>query len=86
MSDQHQGNTLFGWDVKKEQRKADFMEHLFDVYRPSNNCYTGLWQRFCMGEAGEYCKDMYFDRLAALQEYLNTTNKNESSIATTDNA
>lgn len=86
MSDQYQGNTLFGWDVKKEQRKADFMEHLFDVYRPSNNCYTGLWQRFCMGEAGEYCKDMYFDRLAALQEYLNTTNENESSIATTDNA
>lgn len=86
MSDQHQGNTLFGWDVKKEQQKADFMEHLFDVYRPSNNCYTGLWQRFCMGEAGAYCKDMYFDRLAALQEYLNTTNENESSTATTDNA
>jgi hypothetical protein len=48
MSDHNQGSTLFNWDVKKEQQKADFMEHLFDVYRPSNNCYTGLWQRFCI--------------------------------------
>jgi hypothetical protein len=46
MSDHNQGSTLFNWDVKKEQQKAAFMEHLFDVYKPSNNCYTGLWQRF----------------------------------------
>jgi hypothetical protein len=32
MSDYNQGSTLFNWDVKKEQQKADFMEHLFDVY------------------------------------------------------
>jgi hypothetical protein len=37
MSDHNQGSTLFNWDVKKEQQKADFMEHLFDVYRPNNN-------------------------------------------------
>jgi hypothetical protein len=28
MSDHNQGSTLFNWDVKKEQQKADFMEHL----------------------------------------------------------
>jgi hypothetical protein len=33
MSNYNQGSTLFNWDVKKEQQKADFMEHLFDVYR-----------------------------------------------------
>jgi hypothetical protein len=72
MSDYNQEEILLNWDVKREQRKADFMEHLFDVYRPSNNCYTGLWQKFCMGEAGEYCKNMYYEQLEALQEYLKT--------------
>ena len=79
MSDHNQGSTLFNWDVKKEQQKADFIEHLFDVYRPSNNCYTGLWQRFCMGEAGDYCRDMYFERLAALEKYLATQTSEESN-------
>ena len=84
MFDYNQEEILRTWSVKKEQQKADFMEHLFDVYKPSNNCYTGLWQRFCMGEAGDYCRDMYFERLAALEEYLKTVNKNQPTNATTD--
>ena len=79
MSDYNQETILRTWDVNKEQRKADFMEHLFDVYRPSNNCYTGLWQRFCMGEAGDYCRGMYFERLVALKEYLATQTPEESN-------
>ena len=78
MSDYNEGEILLNWDVKKEQRKADFMEHLFDVYRPSNNCYTGLWQKFCMGEAGEYCKNMYYEQLEALQKYLETIETREN--------
>ena len=84
MPDYNQEEILRTWDVKKEQQKADFIEHLFDVYRPSNNCYTGLWQRFCMGEAGDYCRGMYFERLAALKEYLDTVNENQTTSATTD--
>jgi hypothetical protein len=84
MFDYNQEEILRTWSVKKEQQKADFMEHLFDVYKPSNNCYTGLWQRFCMGEAGDYCRDMYFERLAALEEYLKTVNKNQPTSATTN--
>ena len=79
MPDYNQEEILRTWDVNKEQQKADFMEHLFDVYRPSNNCYTGLWQRFCMGEAGDYCRGMYFERLAALKEYLATQTPEESN-------
>jgi hypothetical protein len=84
MFDYNQEEILRTWSVKKEQQKADFMEHLFDVYKPSNNYYTGLWQRFCMGEAGDYCRDMYFERLAALEEYLKTVNKNQPTSATTN--
>ena len=77
MSDYNQEKILLNWDVKKEQRKADFMEHLFDVYKPSNNCYTGLWQKFFMGEAGEYCKNMYYEQLEAIQQYLETVESNK---------
>ena len=77
MSDYNQEEILLNWDVKKEQRKADFMEHLFDVYKPSNNCYTGLWQKFCMEEAGEYCKNMYYEQLEAIQQYLETVEANK---------
>jgi hypothetical protein len=38
--------VLDNWDVKAEQRKADFMEFLYDMYEPENGLYTGLWQRF----------------------------------------
>jgi len=71
--------VLNNLSVTAEQQKADFMEHLFDVYRPSNNCYTGLWQKFCMGEAGEYCRGMYFERLAALKEYLDAIETKKNS-------
>jgi hypothetical protein len=67
------------FSVIKEQQKADFMEHLIEVYKPSNNCYTGLWQRFCMSEAGPYCRDMYYERLTALKEYLATQSPQESN-------
>jgi hypothetical protein len=33
-----------------------------------------------MGEAGEYCRDMYFERLAALKEYLDTIEKQEANV------
>jgi hypothetical protein len=65
--------------VTREQQKADFMEHMFESYKPSNNCYTGLWERFCISEAGPYCRDMYYERLAALKEYLATQSPQESN-------
>lgn len=66
---------LAGWDVKAEQRKADFMEHMYQCSGRANGgpgvvgLYTGLWQDFCLKEAGPFCRDMYFDRLQAVKEY-----------------
>jgi hypothetical protein len=66
---------LAGWDVKAEQRKADFMEHMYQCSGRANGgpgvvgLYTGLWQEFCAKEAGPFCRDMYFDRLQAVKEY-----------------
>jgi hypothetical protein len=72
--------VLNNWNTTKEQQKADFMEHLYEVYQPSNHCYTGLWKRFCLTEAGEYCRDMYFERLEALKKYLEEQKEKESKV------
>ena len=60
---------LNNWDVKKEQQKADFLEHLYNVYQPGNGLYTGLWQRFCIMEAGPIMRDRYFEFRQAVDEY-----------------
>lgn len=60
---------LKNWDATKEQQKADFMEHLYQCYRPANCCYTGLWERFLHEEAGPFGRDIYFQRLQAVREF-----------------
>lgn len=39
-------NVLRTWDVPAEQRKADFLEFLYQHYKPANHCFTGLYERF----------------------------------------
>ena len=63
-------NNLTGWNVQAEQQKADFLDHIYDCYKPGNGLYTGLWKRFCLEEAGPYCRNMYFERIAAMQKFL----------------
>ena len=60
-------NTLLGWDALAEQKKADFMEHRYQVYQPASNCYTGLWEKFKV-EAAMHCREEYFERLKFVQE------------------
>ena len=60
---------LLSWNVVQEQKKADFMERLYQVYKPANHCYTGLWERFCMTEAGSTMRERYFEMLTAVKEY-----------------
>ena len=38
--------VLDEWDVPSEQRKADFLEFLYEMYAPEDFTYTGLWQLF----------------------------------------
>jgi hypothetical protein len=70
---------LDNWNIKEQQQRVNFMEHLYDVYKPDNNCYTGLWQRFCLEEAGGYCRQMYFDRLDAVKKFIESQQPKEST-------
>lgn len=66
---------LAGWDVKAEQRKADFMEHMYQCSGRANGgpgvigLYTGLWQEFCLKEAGPFARNVYYERLEAAKQY-----------------
>jgi hypothetical protein len=60
---------LQNWNAVEEQKRADFMERLYQVYKPANHCYTGLWERFCLTEAGPAMRERYFEMLAAIKEY-----------------
>jgi len=60
---------LKDWDVKKEQQKADFMEHMYQCSGRTNGLFTGLWQEFCIKEAGPTCRDAYFAKLKAIEHF-----------------
>lgn len=66
---------LLNWDHEEEQRKADFMEHMYhcagrqDPSHPKHSLYTGLWQDFCVKEAGPVMRNYYFQMLAAVEIY-----------------
>lgn len=66
---------LVGWDAKAEQRKADFMEHMYQCSGRANagpgviGLYTGLWEQFCLREAGPVLRDRYFEMMDAVRLY-----------------
>ena len=66
---------LNNWDVKKEQQKVDFLEHMYhcagrqNKSHPMHGLYTGLWQDFCIREAGPAMRDQYFEFKAAVEAY-----------------
>ena len=34
------------WSVDAEQRRADFLDYLYNLYERNNGLYSGLWQEF----------------------------------------
>lgn len=66
---------LAGWDVAAEQRKADFMEHMYQCSGRHQGppgvkgLYTGLWQDFCIREAGPAMRDKWFEMMEAVRLY-----------------
>jgi hypothetical protein len=66
---------LLAWSVLAEQRTADFMEHMYqcsgrqDKRHPMHSRYTGLWQDFCVREAGPAMRDRYFEMMEAVRLY-----------------
>ena len=66
---------LLNWNVEAEQLKADFIERIYECYgrshpsHPMHGLYTGLWQEFCMREAGPIMRDRFFEFMEAIRLY-----------------
>jgi len=83
---------LKGWSVDAEQRKVDFMEHMYncsgrqDPRHPMHGLYTSLWQDFCINEAGPIMRERFFEMQEAIRLYeagqLQQAHPNEFMIAT----
>jgi hypothetical protein len=78
---------LAGWDVKAEQRKADFIEHMYQCSGRANmgpgivGLYTGLWQEFCLKEAGPFARDKYFEMVEAARLFEEQQAKEASIVS-----
>lgn len=66
---------LLNWDAAAELRKAQFTEHMYECSgrhqegHPMRGLYTGLWEDFCLREAGPLMRDRYFEMLEAVRLY-----------------
>ena len=54
------------------------MEHMYRCSGRTNGLYTGLWQDFCLKEAGPVCVNMWFDQQRAIREYQLEMEKRET--------
>lgn len=65
-------NNLVGWDLKEQEKRVEFMEHMYDCSdrqnpeHPMHGLYTHLWQEFCLKEAGYAMRDRWFEMKAAI--------------------
>lgn len=66
-------HELRTWKYLEEQKKADFMEHMYecsgrsDPEHPMHGLYTGLWINFCLKEAGPFARNKWFDMKEAVK-------------------
>lgn len=61
---------LAGWNLKEQQLRADFMNHMYECSGRTNGLFTGLWQEFCLKEAGPYCRNMWRQQQDAIKEFI----------------
>lgn len=53
-------SLLQNWDAVEEQKRSDFLEYLYDLYKVEDGLYTGLWSHFCMN-IGFFTRDLILE-------------------------
>ncbi len=38
--------SYYSCDVEEQQKRVEFMEYLYELYKPESRHYTGLWEKF----------------------------------------
>jgi hypothetical protein len=76
-----EGTTIIGWDTIEEEKRVLFMDHMYKIDgrdkkdHPLHGTYTGLWQNFCLNEAGRAMRDQWFERMEAITRDLAEINE-----------
>jgi hypothetical protein len=75
-------------ELIEQDKRAAFMGHLYRVFgrnnpdHPKHGFYTGLWEEFCLEEAGYVVREMFFERLEAVRLYEEEQQKKNSNVYT----
>jgi len=81
-------NELLEWDVEEQDKRVLFMDHLYrcdrrdDPSHPLHGTFTGLWQNFCLNEAGKTMRDEWFEKMEAIHRDLQALNSNQVFMPT----
>ena len=75
---------LANWNITEQQQRAVFMEHLYRCSGRTNGVYTGLWKDFCTKEAGYYCKNLFFERQKAIEEFVKLEQQKQQQATNVD--
>lgn len=66
---------LRDFDHKEEAKKQIFLDHMYkclgreDPSHPMHSLYTGLYQDFCIREAGPLARERWFEMQEAIRLY-----------------
>jgi hypothetical protein len=66
---------LAEFNPKEEQKTQIFLEHMYkcsgreDPSHPMHSLYTGLYQEFCIREAGPLARERWFEMQEAIRLY-----------------
>ena len=78
-------------ELIEQDKRTAFMGHLYRVFgrnnpdHPKHGFYTGLWEEFCLKEAGYVVREMFFERLEAVRLYEEEQQKKNSNVYTSSN-
>ena len=75
-------------ELIEQDKRSAFMRHLYHAFgrnnslHPKHGFYTGLWEEFCLKEAGYVVRELFFERLEAVRLYEEEQERKNSNVYT----
>ena len=75
-------------ELIEQDKRSAFMGHLYRAFgrnnpnHPKHGFYTGLWEEFCLTQAGHVVRELFFERLEAVRLYEEEQEKKRTNVYT----
>ena len=75
-------------ELIEQDKRSAFMRHLYHAFgrnnphHPKHGFYTGLWEEFCLKEAGYVVRELFFERLEAVRLYEEEQERKNANVYT----